>query len=253
MAVEQFETGVRPDDYRGILALLEEAERARTVTDFRRAVLEALDEHLGYRLGTFFIAGPPDRDFRPTDGSTHGLREVDMEEYVERWNAADPFVSSAATRAMRNRGLVGLSELVPGILPDQRRYLEDFLLRQGKSQLSVWLDTGTPGHGYLSIFGRSSHELGERDRAVLRTLRPHLTYLLRALLLDGRPVPGAERLSAREIEVARLVSGGWTNREIGRHLGIGEDTVKKHLWRAMSKLGLHNRTQLALIFRSRPG
>ena len=39
---------------------------------------------------------------------------------------------------------------------------------------------------------------------------------------------------------------GLTNREISQALGVGADTVKKHLYRTMLKLGLERRTQLAV-------
>jgi DNA-binding NarL/FixJ family response regulator len=49
-------------------------------------------------------------------------------------------------------------------------------------------------------------------------------------------------LSAREIEVLRLVSTGHTNAEIGRALLISQATVKTHLLRAFGKLGVSDRT-----------
>ena len=63
------------------------------------------------------------------------------------------------------------------------------------------------------------------------------------------PRPPAGRggvLSRRESEVASLVARGRSNREIAVALVICEDTVKKHVSHALAKLGLHNRTELAL-------
>ena len=54
--------------------------------------------------------------------------------------------------------------------------------------------------------------------------------------------PVRPALSAREIEVLRLVGRGLSNAEIGRELFIGEATVKTHLLRAFSKLGVSDRT-----------
>ncbi|MGO9258022.1 MAG: response regulator [Bryobacteraceae bacterium] len=53
-------------------------------------------------------------------------------------------------------------------------------------------------------------------------------------------------LSPREQEVLRELAFGRTNREIGERLAIGEETVKTHVARILSKLGLQHRTQLAL-------
>src|ERR1700685_2835564 len=49
-------------------------------------------------------------------------------------------------------------------------------------------------------------------------------------------------LSAREIEVMSLIAGGHTNGEIAAHLFLAEKTVKNHVRRIYSKLGVHNRS-----------
>ena len=54
--------------------------------------------------------------------------------------------------------------------------------------------------------------------------------------------PSRESLSARETEVLVRVARGRTNAEIGRELFISEATVKTHLMRASSKLGVSGRT-----------
>ncbi|MEU0476452.1 response regulator [Streptomyces olivaceus] len=64
-----------------------------------------------------------------------------------------------------------------------------------------------------------------------------------ARLVDQlRTRPDRPRLSEREKAVLRLVAEGNTNAEIGRRLFIGESTVKTHLLRSFSKLGVDDRT-----------
>ena len=53
-------------------------------------------------------------------------------------------------------------------------------------------------------------------------------------------------LSRRELHVIRQVSGGLSNKQIARHLGISEKTVRNHLSRAFNKLGATNRTEAVL-------
>lgn len=56
-------------------------------------------------------------------------------------------------------------------------------------------------------------------------------------------------LTDREGEVVRAVARGLSNAEIGRELAMGEGTVKAHVSRALAKLGLSNRVQMALLVR----
>jgi DNA-binding NarL/FixJ family response regulator len=56
-----------------------------------------------------------------------------------------------------------------------------------------------------------------------------------------------ETLSAREIEVLRLISGGNANKEIGAQLSITEETVKGHIKNILAKLDANDRTHAVTI------
>jgi DNA-binding NarL/FixJ family response regulator len=60
--------------------------------------------------------------------------------------------------------------------------------------------------------------------------------------LGGR----VDRLTAREIDVARLVALGLTNVEVGRRLHLSAGTIKTHVTNVLSKLELRNRTQIVV-------
>ncbi|MEV0996268.1 response regulator transcription factor [Nonomuraea sp. NPDC050202] len=70
-----------------------------------------------------------------------------------------------------------------------------------------------------------------------------------------RPAPGTggfrgqASLSGRELDVARMIAVGATNKEIAARLFITEGTVKNHVSSMLRKLGLRDRTQLALYLR----
>jgi len=61
----------------------------------------------------------------------------------------------------------------------------------------------------------------------------------------GKPAEGPH-LTERELEVVRLVTQGKSNREIAQVLVISEKTAKAHISNILGKLGLEDRTQLAV-------
>lgn len=70
-----------------------------------------------------------------------------------------------------------------------------------------------------------------------------------ANLAAGLPAPDA--LTPRETEVLRLISAGATNKEIASRLYLSEGTVKNHISRVLTRLGLRDRTQAALYARDK--
>ena len=60
-------------------------------------------------------------------------------------------------------------------------------------------------------------------------------------------------LSAREFEVMSLIAGGHTNGEIAAHLFLAEKTVKNHVRRIYSKLGVGSRPAAIAHWLATPG
>jgi DNA-binding NarL/FixJ family response regulator len=58
---------------------------------------------------------------------------------------------------------------------------------------------------------------------------------------------GSDALSAREIEVLRMVGEGCSNKIVADHLKISEDTVKGHMRNILSKLNANDRTHAVMI------
>lgn len=61
----------------------------------------------------------------------------------------------------------------------------------------------------------------------------------------SRPDAPARPLTGREMEVLHLIVAGYSNAEIGRALGISEQTVKTHLAHLMRKIRVRSRLQAA--------
>jgi DNA-binding NarL/FixJ family response regulator len=85
--------------------------------------------------------------------------------------------------------------------------------------------------------------VSQLDPAVAARVAAALTPSEKDPLLSGHP------LTARELDVLRLIAGGATNREIALRLRLSEGTVKNHISRMLTRLGLRDRTQAALYAR----
>ena len=85
--------------------------------------------------------------------------------------------------------------------------------------------------------GGSALQPGVTD-TLLRRLRDHPMSFERF----DRP----EHLTPREVEILRLLVGGYANREIAAALHLSEGTVKNYVSSVLDKLGVRDRTRAAL-------
>jgi len=106
--------------------------------------------------------------------------------------------------------------------------------------------------GYL-LKDVSLEQLTQAIRSVAAggsVIRPALTErVLRGLehvRRDFDSLDPADPLTKREVEVLRLMAGGYSNREIADALGTAEGTVKNHASSILSKLGVRDRTRAVL-------
>jgi DNA-binding NarL/FixJ family response regulator len=106
--------------------------------------------------------------------------------------------------------------------------------------------------GYL-LKDVSLERLTEAIRSVAAggtVIRPALTErVLRGLehvRRDFDALDPPDPLTKREVEVLRLMAGGYSNREIADALGTAEGTVKNHASSILSKLGVRDRTRAVL-------
>jgi DNA-binding NarL/FixJ family response regulator len=84
-------------------------------------------------------------------------------------------------------------------------------------------------------------------------IQPTVTEgLLRAFQESATPHGGdaseeaTQSLTGRELEVLRLMAGGYSNREIARALFVAERTIKNHVSSILSKLYVRDRTRAVL-------
>jgi DNA-binding NarL/FixJ family response regulator len=96
--------------------------------------------------------------------------------------------------------------------------------------------------GYI-LKGNVHRELLETIRAVhagQRRIPPEIAADLAQHAAD-------DDLTAREIDILRLIAAGNANKQIADQLSIGEATVKSHVTNILSKLGANDRTHAVTI------
>jgi DNA-binding NarL/FixJ family response regulator len=105
-------------------------------------------------------------------------------------------------------------------------------------------------HGFLL-----AKDAADACAKAVSTVRRGELWMPRALLVQllfehlhaagtGSAETADDKLTPREVEIVSYVRRGFTNKQIGEALAIREDTVKKHLRNAYTKLGVHRRTQI---------
>lgn len=110
--------------------------------------------------------------------------------------------------------------------------------------------------GFL-LKAASAEKLVEAVRAVAAgdgVLAPEVTRTLIDAFASSAPAPTARHpgladLTEREREVLDCLGDGLSNAQIGARLFIGETTVKTHVSRVLTKLGLESRVQAAIVAR----
>ena len=128
--------------------------------------------------------------------------------------------------------------------------IEEIRRRHGAARIIVLTTYDTDADILRAVeAGATGYLLKDAPRAdLLRAIRAAASgETVLAPLVAGRLVsrvrrPRPDALSARETEVLALVARGLTNVQIGRALFVSEATVKTHLMRACSKLGVTGRT-----------
>ena len=92
---------------------------------------------------------------------------------------------------------------------------------------------------------RFSHALVRSAEAEQLGMVPVTEWIKQLRVRRPAAAAGGSPLSPRELEVARLVGRGLTNKQIGQTLYVSERTAENHVQHILTKLGLRNRSQIA--------
>jgi DNA-binding NarL/FixJ family response regulator len=108
------------------------------------------------------------------------------------------------------------------------------------------------------VLAQTALEAGAQGYILKGSLRKELLDTVRAVYRGQKRVNpavatkmatyvGADALSEREIDVLKLIALGNSNKRIGSHLAITEETVKAHVKSILSKLGANDRTHAVTL------
>jgi DNA-binding NarL/FixJ family response regulator len=170
----------------------------------------------------------------------------DGEETVQRVPATSPDVLLLDIRMPRKGGLDVLRDL------SARDALPATLILTTFDDADVVLDGIRAGARGFLLKDVSYEQLMAAIRAVAAggtVFQPAVTERLllamarRPAARESQPI---ERLTDREIEVVRLMSGGYSNKEIAHALRTAEGTIKNHVSSILAKLGVRDRTRAVL-------
>ncbi len=237
--------GLRSGTHPQVEAVLAASRRCRSLGEWLSSTLAAVDRNLGFARSSLMlvlVAEPPCTR-RAFAGETRGLARETLAEYFGSWADCDPLASTLAWDMFETQGHASTAALYEALDHAGQRFVEEFLQQDGiADQLSLRLPGAGATDGYLTIHQPS--RVSGAQTALLAALANGLTRQLRRWLPKGL----ATDVSTRERQTCELVTFGFGNREIAAILNIGEDTVKKHLYRTMAKLGLDSRAQLAVAW-----
>ncbi|BDT92392.1 hypothetical protein IFM12275_23680 [Nocardia sputorum] len=239
-------------DLQGVLSVLEDCERASSLSEFRSTTLEGMARYLGYKNTGFFVGPTLPLCFDDLSTVVNGPVARLAPQFLEHYRRADIFAEPTAIQLLDTRRVATLDQLPRPVRPQVCDYVDKFLLRNGiRAEMAVYIPSSGSMTALISAVDSESGAFDARDLAIGELLARHLGNLLR--WHTSEPVhssPISNMLSGRQAEVVALLACGFTNAEIARTLYITLDTVKKHITRALQVTGCRNRTELTLAWRS---
>lgn len=162
-------------------------------------------------------------------------------EAVEFAIALDPDVTVLDIRLPDLDGIEALKQILSKD-PDARVVMltsydtEDDVVRAIEAGACGYLLKGSSSKEVMNAI-RTAHSGGS-------SLEPSVAATLLAHMAGGARIKVQPReITAREMEILRLISRGFTNLQIGAELNIAEGTVKTHVSHIFGKLEANDRTE----------
>jgi len=161
--------------------------------------------------------------------------------------AEELIAASATLNAPYLRALAAYAKGSVQLASGEHRQALDSL----RGTVTLWRELGAPYEAARTraLIGLACRELGDAESAAMELDAAHRAFTslgaapdaARVEALSGKPAKVAGGLSAREVEVVRLIAAGKSNRSIATELFISEKTVARHVSNIFTKLGVSTR------------
>lgn len=196
-----------------------------------RIRLLIVDDHPVVRDGLVAILHEGEPDLEVAGEAGDGLEAVTV------WRALRPTVT---IMDLQLPGQTGVEAIRAIRREDPEARILVLTTFDGDADIQRALEAGARGYLLKSVRRAT---LIEAVRAVASGQR-YLPPTTAARLVEAME---SERLTARELDVLRLLAQGQRNREIAEGLGLAEPTVKIHVNNLLRKLQAKDRTEAAVI------
>jgi DNA-binding NarL/FixJ family response regulator len=211
------------------------------VVDDQRLMREGIASLLSIQPGITVVG-------MATDGEDAIAKALNLRPDVILMDVRMPGMDGVAATAEVHRQLPGCQILMLTTFDD-----EEYIIAALRAGASGYLLKDIPAHDLAQAVQAAHRRIYQLDPHVASKLVAALRTPGDARAVTPSPAPTAEAapvdLSERELDVVRLVARGANNREIAKVLVLSEGTVKNHISNILSRLGLRDRTQVAIFAR----
>ncbi|MFD9669076.1 response regulator transcription factor [Rhodococcus sp. NPDC059968] len=234
-------------EYERIFAILDSCSRAATLDLFKVQLMESLHQHYHCPNTTFWTGHTFSSAFTdPMPVTTGRTRGAALDEYKERWYTKDIFATPQSRALLRRHPAINSNQLTH-LDTGPSEYLREFLYRNHLQSASLMhLDLSNNTHALVGLFD-SEDQIRDTQQIYALGLLARQISLLARTLPTSRLRSWKEGLTARQIEVVKLIADGNTNDEIAAILTLSPDTVKKYASRIFSVLPVRNRSELVKL------
>jgi two-component system, NarL family, response regulator LiaR len=203
-----------------------------------------VDDHMVVREGLRML-------LRPRYGIQVIGEAVDGEEAIQIYSQLKPDVVLMDLIMPRKDGIYATSEILAA---DPHAKILILTSSAEDSKIVSAIQAGALGYILKDTSAKellhAIEEVNKGNLSLQASIAQKLSNHLQAKQSEIETAPATplqETLTSRELEVARLIAQGMSNRQIATHLFLSEITVRTHVSNALKKLELGSRTQLALF------